>query len=77
MADWKYVRVTVAAHPLWPASDTGWLPLDQGRPPGDPYTPLVCLILDVGQIRHLIPRDHAVRAIGVRDPDKEVPHSDR
>jgi hypothetical protein len=75
VADWEYVRVTVAAHPPWPASDTGWLPLGQGRPPDDSYSPRVCLVLDVGQIRRLIPGSTPVRRIGARDPHKEVPHS--
>ncbi len=76
VGDWKYVRLTVAEHPLWPAADTGWLALDKGPPPGDSYSPLVCLVLDVGQIRRLIPRRNAGRVVGVRDPGTEAPHSD-
>jgi hypothetical protein len=76
VGDWKYVRLTVAAHLIWPASDTGWLALDKGRPPGDSYTPLVCLVMNVGQIRRLIPRSNAARVVGVRDSGTEAPHSD-
>ncbi len=75
LGDWKCVRLTVAAHPLWPACDTGWLALDAGRPPGDSYTPLVCLVLDVGQIRRLIPRSNPAPVVGIRRPDTEIPHS--
>jgi hypothetical protein len=56
LGDWKCVRLTVAQHPLWPALDTGWLALAEGQPPGDSYTPLVCVVMDVGRIRRLIPR---------------------
>jgi hypothetical protein len=56
VGDGKFVRLTVAGHRLWPALDTGWLPLSDNRPPEDSYIPLVCLALDVGRIRRLIPR---------------------
>jgi hypothetical protein len=75
LGDWQYLRLTVAQHPLWPAFDSGWLPLAKGRPPGDSYTPLVCLVLDVAQIRRRIPGSHPARVIPTRLMDKEVPHS--
>jgi hypothetical protein len=74
LGDWKYVRLTGAAQLIWPAFDTGWLALAEDRPPGDSYTPLVCLVLDVGQIRRLIPRNTPARVIGSHDPDMEIRH---
>lgn len=56
IADWKFVRLTVADHPRWPALDTGWVALDDGRPPDEGFAPLLCVTLDVGRIRRLVPR---------------------
>ena len=56
IGDWKFVRLTVADHPLWPALDTGWMALGGGQPPDDEYTPLIGVVLDVGRIRRLVPR---------------------
>jgi hypothetical protein len=75
LGDWKYLRLTVAQHPLWPAFDSGWLALAKGRPPGDSYSPLVCLVLDVARIRRLLPSCHPARALRSRVPDTEVPDS--
>jgi hypothetical protein len=73
VGDWNYARLTVAAHPPWPASDTGWLALGKGRPPGASYNPLVCLVLDVGQIRRLIPRGNTFRVTNIPSLEMEAP----
>jgi hypothetical protein len=56
IGDWKFVRLNVAPHPLSPALDTGWLALTDDPSPDHSYSPLVCVVLDVGRIRRLIPR---------------------
>jgi hypothetical protein len=55
IGDWRFARLIVTPTSR-PALDTGWLALSDVRPPDDPYTPLVCVVLDLGQIRSLIPR---------------------
>jgi hypothetical protein len=77
VGDWKFVRLVVAKHMLWPALDTGWLALTEDQPPDEFYRPLVSLVLDVGRIRRLIPRSNPARVAGTRDPDTEVRHSHR
>jgi hypothetical protein len=50
VGDWLYVRMVVDGSPLKPPLDTAWLPLAGSGPAGS-YTPLVCLGLDVAQVR--------------------------
>jgi hypothetical protein len=50
VGDWLYARLLVEGSVLKSSLDTGWLPL-AGSVPAASYTPLVCLGLDVAQVR--------------------------
>jgi hypothetical protein len=50
VGDWLYVRMVVEGPVSKLELDTGWLPLAGSGPAGS-YTPLVCLGLDVAQVR--------------------------
>jgi hypothetical protein len=50
VGDWLYARMVVEGWVLKPPLDTGWLPL-AGSGPAATYAPLVCLALDVAQVR--------------------------
>jgi hypothetical protein len=49
VGDWSYVRVHAASSPGRDGFDTNWMPLGGEAVPSG-YTPLVAVILDIGQI---------------------------
>jgi hypothetical protein len=51
VGDWSYARLVVADPAPRSLLDTGWLPLAGAAPATEPYAPLVCLALDVAQVR--------------------------
>jgi hypothetical protein len=50
VGDWLYVRMVVEGPVLKSNLDTDWLPL-AGSGPAESYAPLICLRLDVAQVR--------------------------
>jgi hypothetical protein len=51
VGDWLYMRLLVEGSRPTPSLDTGWLPLTGTEPASPSYAPLVCLSLDVAQVR--------------------------
>jgi hypothetical protein len=54
VGDWSYARLVVEGSALKSPLDTGWIPL-AGSVPVSSYAPLVCLALDVAQVRSRFP----------------------